>query len=41
MFMRAVGVLQGGFGMSTENTEGAEFWIKVINDLKTRGVADT
>ena len=23
-----------------ENTEGAKFWMKVFNDLKTRGVAD-
>lgn len=25
---------------SRENTEGAKFWLKVFNDLKTRGVAD-
>ena len=27
-------------GLWTENTEGAKFWMKVFNDLKTRGVAD-
>jgi len=26
--------------MWIENTEGAKFWMKVFNDLKTRGVAD-
>lgn len=27
-------------GLWIENTEGAKFWMKVFNDLKTRGVAD-
>jgi putative transposase len=27
-------------GLWIENTEGARFWMKVFNDLKTRGVAD-
>lgn len=27
-------------GLWTENTEGAKFWMKVFNDLKTRGVTD-
>lgn len=27
-------------GLWIENTEGAKFWLKVFNDLKTRGVAD-
>jgi len=27
-------------GLWIEGTEGAKFWIKVFNDLKTRGVAD-
>lgn len=27
-------------GLWIENTEGAQFWLKVFNDLKTRGVAD-
>ena len=27
-------------GLWIENTEGAKFWLKVINDLKTRGVDD-
>jgi transposase-like protein len=28
-------------GLWIEQTEGAKFWMKVFNDLKTRGVADT
>ena len=40
----ALGVLPDGtrdiLGMWIENTEGAKFWMKVFNDLKTRGVAD-
>ena len=27
-------------GLWIENTEGAKFWLKVFNDLKTRGAAD-
>lgn len=27
-------------GLWIENTEGAKFWLKVFNDLRTRGVAD-
>ena len=27
-------------GLWIETTEGAKFWMKVFNDLKTRGVAD-
>ncbi|CAJ0795546.1 hypothetical protein LMG7141_03107 [Ralstonia condita] len=27
-------------GLWIENTEGAKFWMKVFNDLKTRGVGD-
>lgn len=27
-------------GIWVENTEGAKFWMKVFNDLKTRGVQD-
>ena len=27
-------------GLWIEQTEGAKFWLKVINDLKTRGVND-
>ena len=27
-------------GLWIENTEGAKFWMKVFDDLKTRGVAD-
>ncbi len=40
----ALGVLPDGtrdiLGLWIENTEGAKFWMKVFNDLKTRGVAD-
>ena len=40
----ALGVLPDStrdiLGLWIENTEGAKFWIKVFNDLKTRGVAD-
>src|SRR5512135_1195053 len=40
----ALGVLPDGtrdiLGLWVENTEGAKFWMKVFNDLKTRGVAD-
>jgi putative transposase len=39
----ALGVLPDGtrdiLGLWIENTEGAKFWMKVFNDLKTRGVA--
>jgi putative transposase len=41
---RALGVRADGsreiLGLWIENTEGAKFWMKVFNDLKTRGVAD-
>lgn len=40
----ALGVLPDGtreiLGMWIENTEGAKFWLKVFNDLKTRGLQD-
>ena len=40
----ALGVLPDGsrdiLGLWIENTEGAKFWMKVFNDLKTRGVQD-
>jgi putative transposase len=40
----ALGVRADGsreiLGLWIENTEGAKFWMKVFNDLKTRGVAD-
>jgi putative transposase len=40
----ALGVLPDGtrdiLGLWIENTEGAKFWMKVFNELKTRGVAD-
>ena len=40
----ALGVLPDGtrdiLGLWIENTEGAKFWLKVFNDLTTRGVAD-
>jgi transposase-like protein len=40
----ALGVLADGtrdiLGIWIENTEGAKFWLKVFNDLKTRGVGD-
>jgi hypothetical protein len=40
----ALGVLADGtrdiLGLWIENTEGAKFWMRVFNDLKTRGVAD-
>ena len=40
----ALGVLADGtrdiLGLWIENTEGAKFWLKVFNDLKTRGVHD-
>ena len=40
----ALGVLSDGsrdiLGIWIENTEGAKFWMKVFNDLKTRGVQD-
>lgn len=40
----ALGVLPDGtrdiLGLWIENTEGAKFWMRVFNDLKTRGVAD-
>ena len=40
----ALGVLPDGtrdiLGIWIENTEGAKFWMKVFNDLKTRGLHD-
>ena len=40
----ALGVLPDGsrdiLGLWIENTEGAKFWMKVFNDLHTRGVTD-
>lgn len=40
----ALGVLADGthdiLGLWIDNTEGANFWMKVFNDLKTRGVND-
>ena len=40
----ALGVLADGtrdiLGLWIENTEGAKFWMRVFNDLKTRGVGD-
>ena len=40
----ALGVLPDGtrdiLGLWIEDTEGAKFWLKVFNDLKTRGVDD-
>lgn len=40
----ALGILPDGtrdiLGLWIENSEGAKFWMKVFNDLKTRGVAD-
>jgi putative transposase len=40
----ALGILPDGtrdiMVLWIENTEGARFWLKVFNDLKTRGVAD-
>jgi len=40
----ALGVLPDGtrdmLGLWIENTEGAKFWMKVFNDLKTRGCQD-
>lgn len=40
----ALGMLPDGsrhvLGLWIENTEGAKFWMKVFNDLKTRGVHD-
>ena len=40
----ALGVLPDGsrdiLGLWIENTEGAKFWMKVFNDLLTRGLAD-
>jgi len=40
----ALGVLPDGtrdiLGLWIEGTEGAKFWMKVFNDLKTRGVTD-
>jgi putative transposase len=40
----ALGVLPDGsrdiLGLWIENTEGAKFWMKVFNDLQTRGVGD-
>jgi putative transposase len=40
----ALGVQRDGtrdvLGLWIETTEGAKFWMKVFNDLKTRGVAD-
>jgi putative transposase len=40
----ALGMLSDGtreiLGLWIESTEGAKFWMKVFNDLRTRGVAD-
>ena len=40
----ALGILPDGtrdiLGLWIESTEGAKFWMKVFNDLKTRGVND-
>ncbi len=40
----ALGILPDGtrdiLGLWIEGTEGAKFWMKVFNDLRTRGVAD-
>src|SRR3546814_13469328 len=40
----ALGMLADGsreiLGLWIENTEGAKFWMKVFNELKTRGVGD-
>jgi putative transposase len=40
----ALGILADGrrdiLGLWIEHTEGAKFWLKVFNDLKTRGVED-
>lgn len=40
----ALGVLPDGtrevLGLWIENTEGAQFWLRVFNELKTRGVGD-
>ncbi len=40
----ALAVLPDGspdiLGIWIENTEGAKFWMKVFNDMKTRGVQD-
>jgi len=40
----ALGILPDGtrdiLGLWIEGTEGAKFWMKVFNDLKTRGVGD-
>jgi putative transposase len=40
----ALGILPDGtkeiLGIWIEQTEGAKFWLKVMNELKTRGVAD-
>ena len=40
----ALGILPDGtrdiLGLWIENTEGAKFWLKVFNELKTRGVDD-
>src|SRR5271163_502998 len=43
-FAMALGVCRDGsreiLGLWIETTEGAKFWMKVFNDLKTRGVND-
>jgi putative transposase len=40
----ALGVMRDGtrdiLGIWIENTEGAKFWMRVFNELKTRGVQD-
>ena len=40
----ALGVMRDGTrdipGIWIENTEGAKFWMRVFNELKTRGVQD-
>jgi putative transposase len=41
----ALGILEDGsrevLGLWIEHTEGAKFWLKVFNDLKTRGSRDS
>lgn len=40
----ALGILPDGtkeiLGIWIEQTEGAKFWLRVMNELKSRGVAD-
>ena len=37
---RAAGRHRGDFGIWIEQTEGAKFWLRVVNELKTRGAQD-